>query len=338
MTIYSLPTMAHTEKLPDGCVVALGFFDGVHLGHRRIIDAARQEAERRGTDVGVWMISASGVCYKASAPMLTDETEKFSLLHSAGARFACVQDFSEVKGLSGEYFAENILKSILKVSCVVCGFNFRFGNGASCGVAELAELGEKYGFDTVVLGPVTDEGDETVSSTRIRSLISAGDVENAALLLGRPYSFTAPVLKGKELGRRLGFPTANQVIPAGRLTPENGVYAVEAVFSINGRRVSRPGAANIGYCPTITEEELCLAEVSPYSLENDGAARAGRRVAETYIIDFDGDLYGRDVKISFLRRLRGEVKFDSVEKLKAQIESDARHAETIFNEIYGTVK
>ena len=270
--------------------------------------------------------------------MLTDEEEKFSLLYAAGARFACVQEFSEVKGLTGEYFAENILKGTLRVSCVVCGFNFRFGNGASCGVAELAELGGRLGFDTVVLGPVTDGGDETVSSTRIRSLISAGDVENAALLLGRPYSFTAPVLRGKELGRRLGFPTANQVIPEGRLTPENGVYAVEAVFSLNGKRVSRPGAANVGYCPTLTEENLRRAEVAPSSLENDGAARAGRRVAETYILGFDGDLYGREVKISFLRRLRGEVKFDSVEELKAQIRSDARRAEMIFDEIYGTGK
>lgn len=325
--------MARSEKMPRGGVIALGFFDGVHLGHRYIIDSARREAEVRGAEVGVWMISTDSDGYKSGAPIITDEREKLSLLHAAGARWAAVYAFSELRDLNGESFVGDILKDALGASCVVCGFNFRFGKGAAWGVEELRAICERYGIDVISADGVTDASGECISSTRIRSLIASGEVESAALMLGRPYSFTSTVLSGKRLGRRLGFPTVNQVPEDGRLMPPPGVYAVCVEFTRDGVSDSYAGAANVGFCPTVSE-----AAVDAECLRNAGAARKGHAVCETYIADFAGDLYGADVTVRFLRRLRGETKFDSIGELTRQIGLDARESVRIYNEIYGKKK
>ena len=337
MTIYKLPDLTVQEKLPEGCVIALGYFDGVHLGHRRIIDTARLEAISRGVSCGVWLI-CSGDGYKGGVSSLTDEAEKLLLAYEAGAEYAAVYDFSEIRGFSGESFVRDVLKGRLNVSCAVCGFNFRFGKGASMGVAELKTVGETYGMDTVITPEVDDDDGLCISSTRIRSLITKGGVSDAALLLGRPYFFTSRVLRGKRLGRKLGFPTANQQIPAGKVAPANGVYAVEVSFEENGEVFSYPGAANVGNCPTFDERTLREVDVAPEYLLNDGAASVEKKTCETYIIGYTGDLYGRCVRISFLEKLRDEEKFANIDNLIKQIKLDAERAESIFFEIYGIRK
>ena len=329
MTIFSLPSGDAVENLPTGAVVALGYFDGVHLGHRAIIDTARREAEKRDTVPAVWMISSEGGGYKKDSPQITCESEKRVLLYEAGAKYAVVHVFSEVRDLTGEEFVKLVLKDKLHVSCVVCGKNFRFGRGASMDSDALCALGHDAWIDTIVVPHVTDVCGDTVSSTKIRRLISNGDVEAAGLMLGRPYSFTSPVLEGKRLGRKIGFPTVNQVPNQGRLLPKNGVYAVCVEFFTDGIRRSYAGAANVGVCPTVTDG------VSDEVLAREGTACAEKRVCETYIVDFDGELYGRDVTVRFLRRLRGEKAFSGLDELKEQISRDALAAVQIYDEIYG---
>ena len=338
MTIYSLPSSAMSENIPSGAVIALGFFDGVHLGHRLIIDTARREAEVRGAFPGVWMISSGNKEYKSGSPYLVSEQDKLALLYEAGAKFVASYDFFEIRDLDGESFVADVLKRDLKASCVVCGFNFRFGKGASCNVDDLRRICARYGIDVTVSDAVTDVFGECISSTRIRQLIAEGDVSKAALMLGRPYSFTSVVLEGKKLGRRLGFPTVNQIPDGGRLIPERGVYAVSTEFELNGTVYSYPGAANIGFCPTVTKIESLGADVQEGAFSAVGAASEGHAVCETYIADFEGDLYGKNVKISFLERLRPETKFDSTDELKLQIRHDADRAVEIYNEIYGKKK
>ncbi|MBQ6789240.1 MAG: adenylyltransferase/cytidyltransferase family protein [Clostridia bacterium] len=329
MTIFSLPAGDAVEKLPTGAVVALGYFDGVHLGHRAIIDTARREAEERGACSAVWMISSRDGGYKKDSLEITDEAEKYALLYGAGAKYAVVHAFPEVRGLTGEEFVRLVLKDELGVSCVVCGKNFRFGKGASMDSDALRMLCRDAGIDTVVVSHVTDEFGETVSSTKIRRLIADGEVEAADLMLGRPYSFTSPVLEGKRLGRTIGFPTINQIPKQGRLLPKNGVYAVCVEFFEGGMRKTYAGAANVGVCPTVS------ADVTDTVLTKEGVACAERRVCETYIADYEGELYGRCVTLRFLRRLRDEVAFSDISRLKEQISRDAAAAVQIYNEIYG---
>ena len=335
MTIYDLGTMTEIREMPRGCVVALGFFDGVHLGHRMIIDTARRLSEAQDGGVAVWTISQESGDYKTGRLALTDEEERLSLLRDAGANYAAVSAFSDIKEMTGEEFVSRILKDALGASEAVCGYNYRFGRGAVCGVAQLRELCVSRGIRVTAVDAVTDGGERAVSSTLIRGLIADGDVETGGILLGRPYSFTSKVLHGKHLGRRLGYPTANQLIP-GRLTPKRGVYAVSVEFLSEGVRTVFPGAANIGYCPTLTDEEISEAGVSPDAVGKGGAAGKGYAVCETYIVGYSGDLYGKDVKISFLRRLRGEKAFDGIGALKEQISLDAEAALHIHEEIYGS--
>ena len=322
MTIYTLPELTVQKSVPVGAVAALGFFDGVHAGHQIIIESAKRIARERGAEVGVWMIAAGDDSYKRGAPLLTSPAEKARLLNRAGATFAAVSPFSEIRDLDGEAFVRQILHGVLKLSCVVCGFNFRFGRGASMDACDLTRLCAEVGITTIVTPPITTAGGEGISSTRIRRAIAEGDVETAAEMLGRPYSFTLPVLHGKKLGRQLGFPTANQKIPASTPFPAVGVYA--AAVKIDGEDRLYPGAANIGHCPTITDGQAT----------SDGVATELNAVCETYILGYSGDLYGRDVTVSLLRRLRGEIKFDGIDALTAQIKRDAEIAEIIFNKTY----
>ena len=337
MTIYDLGQMTAVRELPCGCVVALGFFDGVHLGHRMIIDTARREAEISGGSVAVWTISQESGNHKTGKLALTDGMERLSLLRDAGAQYAAVSDFADIRGMTGEEFVSLILKDALDVANVVCGYNYRFGKGATCGVSDLREMCYARGIEVTVADAVKDSEGCAVSSTRIRSMISAGEVEAGGLLLGRPYGFTSKVIRGKRLGRKLGFPTANQLVPEGRLTPKVGVYAVSAEFYENGKLEVFPGAANIGYCPTLTAEMLADAGIDKNTVGKGGAAGDGYAVCETYIVGYDGDLYGKEVKISFLRRLRGEVHFESIDSLKEQIGCDAGEASRIHREIYGLI-
>lgn len=221
-------------------------------------------------------------------------------------------DFEALRSLSGDVFFNTVIADGLKPYAVVCGENFRFGKNAAWDSGELKRLADSRGIRAVVLPHFKSYG-EPVSSSRIRALIRSGDTVSAAKLLGRLYSVELPVIHGKRLGRTIGHPTINQIIPDGRISPKNGVYGCIAEFTDNaGVSYRRPGICNIGSRPTVN------------SNEND-------ITLETHIFDYSGDLYGVSVKLSFVNRIRDEIRFDSLDKLKAQIDLDTEYARKNLN-------
>ncbi len=291
-------TLSATTPSNRERVVALGFFDGVHLGHMSLLSAAKAEAQRRGAAFAVFTFSDCGDgTYKKDAPRLTEWETRLQLLRKAGVELVYAAEFLSLAQLSPREFVRDVLCSRLQAACAVCGFNFRFGHGASAGSEELCAFMKEAGGDCIVLPPLAVNG-KTASSTAIREAIEAGDIEGANDLLGRPFSINFPVIHGKMLGRKIGVPTINQEFPLGFVIPRHGVYA--CLCKIDG--VIHPAVSNVGVRPTV---------------EKGGAVNC-----ESHILDFDGWLYGRRVSIAFLRFLRGEQCFHHLDALVSQIEKD----------------
>ena len=269
--------------------VALGNFDGVHIGHRRLFDALGSDA-RRAVFTFADLRREGLICTL---------DERLRLIGECGAEFAAVADFADVKQMSAPRFVQLLCES-LDVRRLVCGYNFTFGAGGTATAGDLRTLAAANGVETVVVPPV-EVGGAVVSSSRIRELISAGDMEGAAALLGRRWGFALPVVHGRELGRRMGYPTVNQLFPAELIAPRYGVYASRVTF----RGETRGGVTNVGVRPTV-----------------DGAALT----AETHVFDFDGGLYGEVVRVELCAFLRPERRFASVDELFAQVARDAERA------------
>jgi len=300
MYVYDLHTMKGEESVSSPLSVALGNFDGVHLGHAQLIRECVGYAREKGIASAVWTFSDSAgeLPNKPGVLCLTSCEEKLDLIASMGVDYAILEDFSAVRDMTPEHFVREHLIKDCKAVCAVCGYNFRFGAGGVGTCDSLRELMKPY--DTIVVPPVFADG-VPVSSTAIRALVENGDMSSAQRLLGRPFSFTAPVVDGKHLGRTMGIPTVNQNFPVGHVIPKKGIYACRVQFD----GISRLGVANVGVRPTIAND---LHKIN----------------CETHIIGFDGWLYGKNVKIAFLERLRDEKRFDSIEELKVQIECDIR--------------
>lgn len=285
--------------------VALGFFDGFHLGHAGVISSARA----LGGLACAWTIRSDDGAFSKGEGRVTDDATKLRLLRDAGAEYVAVSDFESVRDMTGSEFFYKVLIGAMDASAIVCGADFRFGRNALAGVSDLKRLCRAEDLEFKAVGDVTVDG-ERVSSTRIRSLISSGNVSDAAKLLGRPYSICASVVRGKALGRTIGYPTINQKFPAFVLTPARGVYASVVKFTDkDGVNRVLPGASNVGVCPTVSD---------------DGAA-----VCETHIIGYSGDLYGVEAEVMLLLRLRGEKKFSGIEELTAQISADSEKSKEI---------
>lgn len=286
--------------------VALGYFDGVHLGHRAVIDRAVAEAGSTLVPAAfTFMIGGSSPRKKQGAAALSSTCEKLDLLRQAGIRRVENPDFASFQGMTPQQFVQNFLVGRMGAQVVCCGADFRFGKGAAAGVAQLEELGRPLGLRVCVVPAVQVEG-SPVSSTRIRAAIAAGQMDRAAALLGRCYSFAAPVKAGKQLGRRLGFPTANQALPTGRALPPGGVYAAW-VQTPDG--LWRKGVCNIGTQPTV-----------------EGTTP----IAETFILDYEGDLYGSTLRLAPWQKLRDIQKFDSVEQLRQTVLHNADQARRLL--------
>lgn len=289
-----------SQTLPiDGCVMALGFFDGVHLAHRDLIDRGRAEANRLGLPLGIFTFPTEGGL-KAGTKRLYSTDERLVLLEEAGADFTAVIDFASVMTLTPEEFVSEVLMDRLKCRVAVIGFNFRFGRGASGDAEALTRLMRERGGDCIVLDEMKIDG-ETVCTTLIRSLLAEGEMERAGSLLGAPYRISGRVERGNGVGKGLGFPTVNIPIAPYRVAMRHGVYMT--AISVDG--VLYKGITNVGTCPTF-EERL------PH--------------IEGYILDFDGDLYDKDAVVYFLRFMRDETRFDSPEALKMQINIDINTA------------
>lgn len=284
-------------------VVAIGNFDGVHLGHRSVLQAARGEGDLPLVVITFWPHPMSVLRPDKAPQLLSDLTTRIELLKSAGAREVRVVNFTEaVAGLSPAEFVERFVLP-LEPARVVVGENFRFGRRAAGDVAELARLGEGH-FDVIPLA-LEEVNDVITCSTLIRASLKEGDVEGAALHLGRPFIVRGVVVMGDQRGRDLGYPTANLPVPADMAVPADGVYA-GWLTATDGVRL--PGAISVGTNPTF-----------------DGA---DRRV-ETYVLDrTDLELYGEEIRVEFMAHLRGQVKFDGIEGLITQMSKDVLQTRT----------
>ena len=295
MTQINLKTMreeVHTGPL----AIAIGNFDGVHIGHRALLDRLRAEASARGLETAVWCFAEPPSAYLpgGAVPQLVTLEEKLALFAEAGIDRCILGDFAALRDYSPERFAREILDEGCDCRYIVCGFNFSFGARGQGTPADLHALfpGRCAVVDAVSLGGTT------VSSTAIRAAIAAGDMPRAAQMLGRPWAVSLPVLHGKALGRTIGVPTLNQHFPEGHILPAFGVYATRC--AIDGRLW--PAVTNVGIRPSV----------------DDGTAVT----CESHVLDLSADLYDRTVRIEFHRFLRPEQKFVSLDALRAAIEGD----------------
>lgn len=291
-----------TVTLPKGgCVLTIGNFDGVHIGHQALLKTTVDKAREMGLPSLVWSFKQhpASIMGDGSFKYILSAEEKIRLIGLFGTDYYYGADFLSYKDMSAEQFVKEVLVEQAGVKHLVCGFDFSFGKGGKGTPALLASLLKEYGIGVTVL-PEVVYGGGTVSSSRIRALIDKGDMATAARLLGRYYSFNLPVMRGRCVGRTLGAPTINQVFPSDRALPSFGVYAV--FCEIDGKMYK--GAANIGVRPTIT-------------------GGVGVPVSETHILGFEGDLYGRYVRVHLYKQLRGEIRFSSMLSLSEQIARDA---------------
>ena len=288
---------------PPPSAVALGVFDGVHLGHRAILGLA--VARARADDVRSVACTFDPhpveVLQPGRAPLLiTTLEERLALIEGCGLDDAVVLPFTrELASMEPEAFVKDVLVTRLGARDVVVGFNHRFGRGARGDAGLLASLGERLGFRTHVAEPLLVDG-VAVSSTEIRGALQRGDLGVASRLLGRAYTLSGTIAHGAGRGRTLGFPTAN-VVPTRPVLVAPGVYACMA--ELGGRK--ERAVVNVGVRPTFGETALAV---------------------EAYLLDFSGDIYGQTMTLTFVSRIREERRFPSVDALRAQIQADAAEA------------
>jgi riboflavin kinase/FMN adenylyltransferase len=296
----------HTLDRPSA--VTVGVFDGVHLGHRHLIDELRTRASVRGLLSAVVTLHPDPVQVlrpDIRVAYVTSLEERIELLRSTGVDAVVPLTFtSEVAELSARDFV-SLLHSSLDMHFLLMGPDHAFGRGREGTPQRVAAIGDELGFDVEVLPQPLAGSSGAVSATAVRTALADGDMELVARLLGRPYAVRGPVVRGNERGRTIGFPTANIAVTPDRALPRFGVYVTRA--SVAGG--SYLSATNIGVNPTFGDERPSI---------------------ETYLLDFEGDLYGREMRVEVLHRLRGEEKFASVDALVEQIARDVEATREYF--------
>lgn len=291
----------HNAPAWDGAAIAIGNFDGVHLGHRALITRARQLAAANDalTVVLTFDPHPSALLAPARAPlMLTSIERRVELLAEAGVDAVVVEPFTrELAGVAPNAFVDDVVIFALRARAIIVGYDFSYGQGRTGTVDALRAHGVNAGIEVAVVPPVTVDG-EVCASTKVRSHLRAGDLGRVERMLGRPWDVDGVVVHGAERGRAIGVPTAN-IDPEVELAIAPGIYAV--TLSVDGGP-AMPAVASLGTNPTFID--------------------AGRLVLEVHVLDWDGDIYDRRVRTTFVARLRDELKFDSVDALVAQIQRD----------------
>jgi riboflavin kinase / FMN adenylyltransferase len=289
--------------------LAIGFFDGVHLGHQQIIRqtiADAQQHEALSLVVTFDQHPSTVVAPERVPPLIYPLAHKLKVIESLGLDSLLLIHFDKAfSGQSGETFIRDLARDLGQIQSLCVGSNFTFGNKRTGNVALLKKLGEELKFTVHGMAAVSLDG-KIVSSTRIRETIRTGELDAASQMLGRTYSLCGQVIKGDQLGQKLGFPTANLDL-RGLVLPPNGVYAVHA--SVGGE--THRAVVNIGLRPTLQNPTPQLR-------------------VEVHILDFAGELYGKEMEIAFVEKLRDEQKFPSLDALKAQIEKDIAKARSCF--------
>lgn len=288
------------------CVATIGFFDGVHRGHQYLIGQVCDEARRRQAAACIVTFDEHPrrtLAADFQPRLLTTLDEKLPLLADAGAEACCVLHFDrDMAALNAADFMRSHLKERLHAVALIIGYDHRFGAGREEGFPHYVRYGKQLGIDVIHARPYEAAG-ITVSSSATRRFLAAGNVEMAALCLGRPYSLAGEVVTGRQVGRQLGFPTAN-IVPDSpqKIIPAGGVYAARC--TVDGK--SYGAMVNIGTRPTF---------------DTDGST-----TIETHLLDFTGDLYGRRLRLDFVARLREERRFEQPGQLRQQLEADAQAA------------
>ena len=306
MRFIDLKTRVEATFISSPTVLCIGDFDGVHLGHRQLVASVLQQIntlknEHPNVVSGAWFFDSN--TYKAAREIYTIE-EKLNVFASLGLDYAIIADFDEMKSLSPESFVYDVLQS--KCNCIhaVCGENFRFGSKAAGNSNALKNM---MNGNATVVPLLSVDGDKIISSTYIRELLTQGNIKKANSLLGENYTVYETVIHGKALGRTLGIPTINQNVQGKQFILKNGIYST--ICTVEGKKYF--GVTNVGFRPTVEDN--------------------GHKNMETYIIDYEGDCYDKMVKVEFVHRVRDEMKFDSLDALKTQIQKDINATIHYFN-------
>lgn len=287
--------LTYGAPICEKTAVALGYFDGLHLGHMGVIGAALAQ---RDLKPAVFTFNCDTTLPKFRSPEdLISFENKRELLAKAGVEYIYAPDFADVCTLTDEDFVRRILSEKLNAGYACCGRNFRFGLGGHGTPELLSKFGEPLGIRVEIVEDVCIDG-ELISSSHIRELIRLGKIEEANRLLGYEWMFKLPVVHGNEIGRKLCFPTINQILPDTNVMPRFGVYQ----SYVQARGINYRGITNIGIRPTISNSRGVICE--------------------THILNFDGDLYDEYVEVALCRFIRPERRFAGIEELKAQIKND----------------
>ncbi|MEC9331120.1 MAG: bifunctional riboflavin kinase/FAD synthetase [Verrucomicrobiota bacterium] len=289
--------------------LAIGMFDGVHLGHQQVLQQAVQAASKNNSvSVAITFDQhpANIISPEQAPALIQTQAQRIRAIELLGIETILIIKFDEAFSLkTGESFIQELAQGFGSIHCICVGRDFMFGHNRDGNFKTLQKLGQKLGFISHGLQPVILD-DQVISSTRIRTALRKGKIDEAEQMLGRKFSIEGLVVKGDGKGRKIGFATAN-LNTKGLFLPPNGVYAAHA--RLNGK--SYEAVLNIGIRPTINKSNPSLQ-------------------VETHLLDFNNDIYGEVIEIDFISRLRNEIVFNSIEELKEQISCDIEHAKTLF--------
>ena len=291
--------------------VALGNFDGVHIGHRKILNAVIEYSVANNLKSCVYTFSTHPCeSLGINKTILTDNTEKFNLLEDIGIEIMYAEDFTKVRNISPRDFCYNILKEKLNAKCVFCGENYSFGYQGAGNTEILQKLLDEIGIKLFIVPYAYTENGTIVSSTIIRNLITNGNVAEASVLMDSYYTVSGKVLHGKKLGRKIGFPTLNIAIPQNKTIPMHGVYISACL--LDGKMYK--GITNIGIRPTTDTGTKFESIVN----------------CETYLYDYNNEAYDKKISVFFFDMIRKEMKFESIDALKTRISEDKSIADKFF--------
>lgn len=303
------------DRVPDGVAtaVSVGAYDGIHLGHRKVLSTLSSLATDRGLAPGVVTFDQhpAAVLRPENAPLLlTDQSQRVELFGDIGIEYLYLLQFNEKRAETTDHdFVADVLVGRMNAKLIVVGSNFHFGKARSGSVETLREFGDKMGFEVIGLDLFSeDDAVEPVSSTAIRRALAGGDIESANAMLGRNYEVRGDVIQGDQRGRLIGFPTANVAFRPGQAWPAKGVYAAWATLADGSRR---PAAVNIGMRPTFHQH-------------------AEQPLLEAHVIDFEGDLYGQELHVEFVGFLRSERRFSGIDEIAEQLKKDVDHARSVL--------
>jgi riboflavin kinase / FMN adenylyltransferase len=304
---HSIAEFTNTKKT----IVTLGTFDGVHLGHQKIINRILNSTINNDFESVLLTFSAhprAVLKAESNIKLLNTNTEKILLLEKCGINNLIIHPFdTKFSELTGEEFVKEILVNKLNIQKIIIGYDHRFGKNRSSDIHDLIRFGEKYHFDVEQIS-AEEVNEISISSTKIRNAIQEGNITQANQYLGYPYTFSGKVVKGKQLGRTISFPTANIVINNDKkIIPKNGVYIVEGSWD----NTTYQGMMNIGTRPTVDGDQETI---------------------EVHFFNLDQDLYDQEITISVLQFIRDEVKFKSVEDLKEQLHKDKTRSLHFFDQ------